>query len=123
MLIDTPEAFREQEMSNLPEAAGRLYPALIKATPYRALSNRSLISLLLQCLSHPWKSLREHYRSCNVNFADSFPRRSNPITKADLDNVLHKLGQKLKPDEEPAYLGLLQALHDSVETVLNLPGL
>ncbi|KIK70024.1 hypothetical protein GYMLUDRAFT_91000 [Collybiopsis luxurians FD-317 M1] len=46
---------------------------------------------------------------------------SNPITKNDLDHVLSKLGQKLKPDEEPEYLALLQALHDSVDTVLKLP--
>lgn len=52
-----------------------------------------------------------------------YENRSNPITKTDLDNVLQKLGQKLKPNEESGYLGLLQALHDSVENVLNLPGL
>ncbi|KAJ3718459.1 putative amidase [Lentinula raphanica] len=47
--------------------------------------------------------------------------RSNPISKTDLQTVLGKLGQKLKPDEEPDYLVLLQALHESMETVLNLP--
>ncbi|KAF9058472.1 amidase signature enzyme [Rhodocollybia butyracea] len=46
---------------------------------------------------------------------------SNPIAKDDLDKVLNKLGHTLTPDEEPAYLTLLQALHSSVEAVLNLP--
>ncbi|KAF5380777.1 hypothetical protein D9757_007119 [Collybiopsis confluens] len=46
---------------------------------------------------------------------------TNPITKGDLDDVLSKLGQRLKPAEEPEYLVLLQALHDSVDTVLKLP--
>ncbi|ESK88952.1 amidase [Moniliophthora roreri MCA 2997] len=45
----------------------------------------------------------------------------NPIRKDDLDAVLAKLGQELKPEEEGDYLTLLQAIHDSAQVVLNLP--
>ncbi|KAJ3749906.1 hypothetical protein DFH05DRAFT_1538437 [Lentinula detonsa] len=47
--------------------------------------------------------------------------RSNPISNYDLLKVLDKLGRKLKPEEEPDYLVLLQALDESVESVMNLP--
>ncbi|KAJ3784285.1 amidase signature enzyme [Lentinula aff. detonsa] len=46
---------------------------------------------------------------------------SNPISDYDLQKVLDKLGHKLKPEEEPDYLVLLQALDESVESVMNLP--
>ncbi|KAK7029649.1 hypothetical protein VNI00_014347 [Paramarasmius palmivorus] len=45
----------------------------------------------------------------------------NPIRKSDLDGVLTKLDQKLKPEEETDYLTLLQAIHGPAQIVLDLP--
>ncbi|THU99962.1 Glutamyl-tRNA amidotransferase subunit A [Dendrothele bispora CBS 962.96] len=53
----------------------------------------------------------------------------NPINKDSLSHVLEKLSSRAKPNEtialdpkdEPSYLTLLQALHDSTEEVLALP--
>lgn len=46
----------------------------------------------------------------------------NPVTTQVLDDICNDLGMKIKDDEKEEYQRLLAVYHDSVVSLLQLPG-
>lgn len=46
----------------------------------------------------------------------------NPVTTQVLDDICNNLGMKIKDDEKDEYQRLLAVYHDSVVSLLQLPG-
>lgn len=46
----------------------------------------------------------------------------NPVTAEVLDEICNELGMKIKDDEKDEYQHLLAVYHDSVVSLLELPG-
>lgn len=47
----------------------------------------------------------------------------NPVTTQVLDDICNELGMKIKDDEKDEYQRLLAVYHDSVVSLLELPGI
>ncbi len=49
-------------------------------------------------------------------------RGNNPVTSKDVDTICTGLGVTIRPEEKDAYTTLLKVFHESMESLMDMPG-
>ncbi len=50
-------------------------------------------------------------------------RENNPVTTKDVDQICAGLGVTIQPEEKDAYTTLLKVFHESMESLMDMPGI